>query len=80
MNKTINEYRSLCELYRIKKKKEYQFFDLRQNKGIVTVLWYGIHKDKTATTKMVLRSKYKQFNKSLLQAEIVIMKLKLAEK
>lgn len=74
----IEEYRNLCEKFR-KKKKYYQFFDLRQRHGVITVLWYGIHKDLTGTMDYLLRSSYKIFKRSEIQKEIEIMKQKLNE-
>lgn len=78
MENKINEYRSLSEQYR-KKKKYYQFLDLRQKNGVITVLFYGIHKDKTSVTGHVLRSSFKIFKRSEIEKEIEIMKEKLNE-
>jgi hypothetical protein len=80
MKELLDQFRILCEQYRIKKKNQYQYFDLRNRNGIITVIWYGIHKDETSVIGTVLRSKHKQFKKADLQTEIENLKNKLSEK
>jgi len=72
----LAEYRLLCEQYR-KKRKYYQFFDLRNKNGIITAFWYGIYKDQTNTETNVVRTAHKRFNKSEIEKEIQIITDKL---
>ena len=78
IERDLNEFRILCETYR-KKRKHYQYLDLRQRKGIITVLWYGIPQDNISNAGYVMRSKYKMFKKTELKKEIELMENKLNE-